>query len=248
MALKFKCERCGEYIITKFFKVGEVAKCRICGAENRVPENATETGEEPKYTAPTDAEPEAVTGVKEKVRSVGEVLGLSIVTFSIYFWVYLFKTLREMRNAFTFDAQEINPDKIRPILIVYLIVSILVAFIDEVFVWPLGARGYTSMTAGLYAWLVVSTFSSTAIFIAFWLSFVKLIEVCQKKGGVVSLNKSIFWALIVINGLMYLVFIGTTSLLSLVLIVYLVVSLLLLYLTVKQVNRIWEESRGIGIS
>ena len=47
LALKFKCRECDEYIITKFLKAGEVAKCRNCGAENAVPENTLETDEEP---------------------------------------------------------------------------------------------------------------------------------------------------------------------------------------------------------
>jgi len=47
MALKFKCANCGKEIVVKFLGKGEMAKCRSCGAETVVPEQAVETGEEP---------------------------------------------------------------------------------------------------------------------------------------------------------------------------------------------------------
>lgn len=42
MALKFRCEKCGEDIAVRYLKVGEAAKCRNCGASNSVPELAEE--------------------------------------------------------------------------------------------------------------------------------------------------------------------------------------------------------------
>lgn len=50
MALKFKCKNCGEDIIVRHLKVGEIAKCRHCGAEAEVPETATVTDEEQVIT------------------------------------------------------------------------------------------------------------------------------------------------------------------------------------------------------
>jgi len=50
MALKFKCKNCGEDIIVRYLKVGEIAKCRHCSAENEVPETATVTDEEQVIT------------------------------------------------------------------------------------------------------------------------------------------------------------------------------------------------------
>ncbi len=248
MALKFKCRECGEYIITKFLKAGEVAKCRNCGAENVVPENALRTDEGPKDIIPTGTKPEMVEKTKGNVRPVESVIGLSIITLSVYLWVYLFKTLREMKNSFTFDSQEISPDKVRPILIVYLVVSVLLGFIDTRLGWPWVDQGYTSKTTGLYVWQTISNAASMIFFVAFWLSFVKLIETCQKKGGMVPLNKSIFWMLIAISVVISFVYIGITSLAYLVLVVLfeLAVDLVFLYLIVKQVNRIWTESSGVG--
>jgi len=42
IVLKFKCQTCGKDIIVKFLKIGETAKCRICGGENVVPDTAIE--------------------------------------------------------------------------------------------------------------------------------------------------------------------------------------------------------------
>ncbi len=253
MALKFRCRECGEYITTKFLKAGEVAKCRNCGAENVVPENALRTDEEPKGITPTGAKPEMVEKTKGNVRPVESVIGLSIITLSIYFWVYLFKTLREMKNTFTFDAQETNPDRLRPVLIVWLVVTIVIVITGFITGVAIGYSpqlfGYAPKTMGFYIWEVISTIISTALFIAFWSSFVKLIEVCQKKGRMVPLNRTPFWTLIAISAVSdFAAAIGVTSraYLILVIVVSLVVSLVLLYLTVEQVNRIWTESRGVG--
>lgn len=49
MGFKFKCEKCGEEIVVKFLKKGEIAKCRFCGAESVVSEDAIKTEEEPSY-------------------------------------------------------------------------------------------------------------------------------------------------------------------------------------------------------
>jgi predicted RNA-binding Zn-ribbon protein involved in translation (DUF1610 family) len=259
MALKFKCRECGEHIITKFLKVGEVAKCRNCGAENVVPENALRTDEEPKDIIPTGTKPEMVEKTKGNVRPVESVIGLSIITLSVYLWVYLFKTLREMKNTFTFDAQETNPDRLRPVLIVWLVVTIVIfitglvsGFITgiagEAIGYPSQLFGYARGTIEFYVFEGIFTIVSTALFVAFWYSFVKLIETCQKKGGMVSLNRTTFWILIAINAVVDFAYIGVTSgtYLALITVVSLVVSLILLYLTVKQVNRLWTESRGVA--
>jgi DNA-directed RNA polymerase subunit RPC12/RpoP len=244
MALEFKCQECGEHIITKFLKAGEVAKCRNCGAENVVPENALETDQEPKDIIPTGIKLEMVKKTKGEVRPVESVIGLSIITLSIYFWVYLFKTLREMKNSFTFDAQEISPDRVKPILIVYLLVSLLVAIILEVIGWPFGTFAHPSKTTGFYAVLVITNLISAALFVAFFSSFAKLIEACQKKVGMLPFNKSIFWMLIAISIVLNFASIGITPLIYLDLLVFVV----FLYLIVMQVNRIWTESGGVGAS
>lgn len=46
MALKFRCENCGEDIAVRFLKVGEAAECKSCGASNAVPESAEEISDE----------------------------------------------------------------------------------------------------------------------------------------------------------------------------------------------------------
>ena len=45
MALKFNCQHCNELIISKFLKVGEIAKCKKCGEKNTIPENAEGSSE-----------------------------------------------------------------------------------------------------------------------------------------------------------------------------------------------------------
>jgi uncharacterized RDD family membrane protein YckC len=49
MPLKFTCTNCGQPIVVKFLKPGEVAQCRHCGAHVTVPSSAEGTEEQPVY-------------------------------------------------------------------------------------------------------------------------------------------------------------------------------------------------------
>ena len=49
MTLKFNCKKCGKKIIVQFLKKGETTKCRSCGAQNVIPEDAVETSKKPTY-------------------------------------------------------------------------------------------------------------------------------------------------------------------------------------------------------
>ncbi|MBU1627222.1 hypothetical protein KKB18_07630, partial [bacterium] len=42
MALSFKCRNCNENIVVLYLTKGEIAKCKSCGSENIVPEDAIE--------------------------------------------------------------------------------------------------------------------------------------------------------------------------------------------------------------
>jgi uncharacterized RDD family membrane protein YckC/ribosomal protein S27E len=56
MPLKFTCTNCGHPIVVKFLKPGEMAQCRNCGAQVKVPLGAESTDDEPVYK--TDKSPE----------------------------------------------------------------------------------------------------------------------------------------------------------------------------------------------
>ncbi len=43
MSLKFECRNCGQYIISKHLKIGEMAECKNCGAKNEIPKSAVAT-------------------------------------------------------------------------------------------------------------------------------------------------------------------------------------------------------------
>jgi DNA-directed RNA polymerase subunit RPC12/RpoP len=74
MPLKFKCAKCEKEIVVKFLKKGEIAKCRFCGAEVIVPEDAIDTEEEVTYTH--------IPIGKEQLQGKEEPASLSIVPFS----------------------------------------------------------------------------------------------------------------------------------------------------------------------
>ena len=89
MALKFVCEGCGQYIITKFLKEGEVARCRNCGARTRVPKNAISTDEDPTFKTPVHSEANAVKKVDGRIRPFGKVLILIFITLGIYMGIFI---------------------------------------------------------------------------------------------------------------------------------------------------------------
>ena len=172
--------------------------------------------------------------LERNVRSFGRVIWLSIITFGIYYFVYLFKTLDEMENAFTFASQELAPRKVRVFLIVYLVVTIILSGIST------GLRTFleaTFTTEGFYAWEIIGTSICMSLTVAFWVSFVKLIEFCQMKREITSLNKEIIWILLTVTvALPFASIIGTKALIW----INLPIDLVFFYLIVKQVNRIWK--------
>ncbi|MCK4352318.1 DUF4234 domain-containing protein [candidate division WOR-3 bacterium] len=179
--------------------------------------------------------------LERNIRSFGKVIGLSIITLGIYFWVYLFKTLIEMESAFTFTYQEIAPKKVRVLLIVYLVITGTLAIIG----FGVGLKNsletlyYSDALSDFYTWKIISNFISMLVTVAFWVPFVKLIEVCQTKRKITPLDKGIMWILLtVIVVLPFASIVGTKALMLL----NLPVSLIFLYMIVKQVNRIWKSA------
>lgn len=69
MALKFSCKECGQDIIVRHLKAGEIAKCMRCGAENPVPTTAVQTDEAPYIpTAQPSSKSEETTQTTQEVK------------------------------------------------------------------------------------------------------------------------------------------------------------------------------------
>lgn len=172
--------------------------------------------------------------LERNVRSFGRIIWLSIITFGIYYWIYLFKTLSEMENAFTFDSQEIAPRKVRVLLIMYLVIPVTSAII---ILSCVGFKNLATPYCVPLAWEIVSNLVHMLLRVAFWVPFVKLIELYQTKREIIPLNKEIIWILLtVMVALPFASIIGTKALALL----NLPISLVFFYLIVKQINRIWK--------
>lgn len=239
MALKFKCVECSGFVVTRFLKIGETAKCRYCGAEVTVPESATETNEEPIYTTTVSGKPvapEAVAKTDGPVRPLWKVLGLTVITLGIYLWVYLFRTVRELQRAFNFDAQEKTPETVRSALIAYLLITIIGGLVRVGFAVSMGLRGSVYNPNDSHTWLVFSTIIGVIVYAWFWSLFVSLVAKCQVKRGIQALNKSTFWVLILIIVVLSFATIGIVSLAY----IGMAMSFVLFFWTVYQVNRIWR--------
>jgi len=182
--------------------------------------------------------------LQRNVRSFWKVLGLGIVTLGIYLIVYLFKTLRAMENAFAFEPDEIQPQKVRPKLIALLVVAIILALINLGIGISLALEGYTSLPAGFYVWGVISRIIRILFYLVFWVSFVRLIELSQKKVRAIPLKKSTIWTLITIMVVTSFASIAFRPLGYL----SIPVGLIFLYIIVREINKIWTESHEIGSS
>jgi magnesium-transporting ATPase (P-type) len=255
LALRYRCCGCGADIITQYLKVGEVAKCRMCGAESAVPETAKETTERPFYDMPAISKPAAPESRQGIVRPVWKVLIFMIISLTIYYWIYLFKTIREIQDNFKFGASDRNPKKVRSILACYLMVTI-VLFIANIVVSPSMDFQYpVKRTITSLIWPVFSTIISITMFMAFWFSFVDLVYSCQSKMKITPLNKSHYWVLISAYAILLLIVCLTTAgigihdvLTSLVFAIIaplsflsLLVIIILFCLIVDQVNKLWQE-------
>ena len=89
MALKFRCENCGEDIAVKFLTVGEAAKCKSCGVSNSVPESAEEISDEAAESiikAPVSEAAESIGNEPTKSLPITKALRI-IGTLSIGFGV-----------------------------------------------------------------------------------------------------------------------------------------------------------------
>ncbi len=178
--------------------------------------------------------------LERNIRSFGKIIGLSIVTLGIYFWVYLFKTLNEMENVFTFTLQELAPRKVRVFLIIYLITSVILTIVSIVSMNGLENGCYSEITL---VWKIISNSISAILSILFWVSFVKLIEDCQLKREITPLTKEIIWVLLTVTiALPFASIIGMSIGTKVLSLLNISVSLVFLYMIVKQINRIWKGS------
>lgn len=255
LALRYRCNNCGADIITQYLKVGEVAKCRMCGAENAVPETAKETTERPFYNLPAISKPAAPEPRRGIVRPVWKALIFMLLSFSIYYWIYLFKTIREMRDNFEFGANEKNPEKVRSILAFYLMVAIIL-FIVNIAVSPsMDFQFPVKRTITYIIWSILSTVISMTMFMVFWFSFIDLVYSCQSKMKISPLDKSHYWILVSAYAVLSLLICLSTAavgfhevLTSLVVAIMgplsflgLLVILILFCLVVDQVNKLWRD-------
>lgn len=95
MALKFNCINCGQEIIAKYLKIGDAVKCRHCGAEMAVPENAIASDEKStllgvKVPDTSIADSQAKPGINTEARpkdpdypNIAQAIWLMILTLII---------------------------------------------------------------------------------------------------------------------------------------------------------------------
>ena len=115
VALKFKCNHCSEYIIVKYLKVGEEAKCLNCGEISVVPENNILTDEEPN---PLNYGPLKVYTTKKPsiFKPSGKQLLISIV----------------ISTALTFIGQSLTKDSDSAIgYLYYFVILFIIAYISS---------------------------------------------------------------------------------------------------------------------
>ncbi|HDS01454.1 MAG TPA: DUF4328 domain-containing protein [candidate division Zixibacteria bacterium] len=117
MALEFTCIRCGNKIIVKYIRKGEIAVCRSCGAKNVVPETAAGVAELDsrledlkvfnERPSPTleDINPSRITPLDFSAKAAIFFVGLSIVLWAAngILDIILIDTLKKLEAVTVID-------------------------------------------------------------------------------------------------------------------------------------------------
>lgn len=186
--------------------------------------------------------------LRKDIQSFWPILLKSLVTLGIYWWVYLFRTIRRIESACSFDDKEIKPSEVRNLLIGYLIVAILLVIINigsSLLPSSAGQFIFAYMACSFIADIVYLGFT-----IAFWDTFLSMIKACQKKRAGLSLDKRPFWVLVLLMTAGYsspyyptMLAIERSAGICLGGLIF----LFLMYYLVTQINKIWMSDQ-VGVS
>ena len=108
MALKFRCENCGEDIAVRFLTVGEVAKCKSCGAGNSVPDSAEEISDEAAGSIIKTAVSEAAESISDgptknlPIVKVLRIIGILSIGFGLIAGIAMLSLVTNY-PSYTFD-------------------------------------------------------------------------------------------------------------------------------------------------
>lgn len=168
MPLKFNCDGCGEEIVVKYLRKGELAKCRACGVEMVVPESAVESGDEPSLLKhiresregpageeKTDANPFPLTPFssgrpRSRILIFFLVIAILLAAASIGSTYSQIRLVHEVEKEGGFDLQEAEANSMRQGAIFLLKIALLLAISLLLMVWiyrvyknlpALGVRG-----------------------------------------------------------------------------------------------------------
>lgn len=183
-------------------------------------------------------------------RSFWKVLILSAITFSVYYWVYLFRSIREMSGApHAGEQRQITKDA-RAWLLLHLILSIVIPALGALLhVFWLLERGRWSTrwpqeVAHVYS---RSSVVAVVVFVVFWSHYVRLV---RATGDALKRPRPVNRALWVLLGLVAAVNVATAvSLLwrlrpsTLLSFLPMPLFFVFLYLVVRDTNSLWGDER-----
>jgi hypothetical protein len=179
----------------------------------------------------------------KNAKSFWSILLKSVVTLGIYWWVYLFKTIYKIKGTFAFNDKEIKPNEVRNFLIAYLVVTVVSGLINIGL--ELQSTPFIPVIPLILRYYFIADVFYLGFTVAFWDTFLCMLEICYKKRRVVIINRRPFWVLVSLMTASYSlryydVIIGIEG--SAFILLGGVIFLFLMYYIVKKTNRVWTSS------
>ena len=185
----------------------------------------------------------------EKTASFWKVFLLSIITLSIYLWIYLFRCVRQIESAFGFNQNEFQPQSARSALIFALCLDILSA-VATMMLWvsysasPEGRYAMqTGNVASLPNWLstaqIITNIMFTGAWVLKWSFFFTLIKRVRPKAGIALPMGNAAWILIAAYaaGLVFSLLIPPVAILCSLTMVGMAIAMIAL--AVHEMNKLW---------
>lgn len=174
---------------------------------------------------------------KGKIRSFGSVVGLSIITFGIYIFYWLYINLKEIEESFTFDENETTIKTAKNLFVFFIIFTVLNIIISLSTANPRSSE--------LNPIAILFSLISVGIALTFFYYFTATVALRQAKARLINFDISSIYGFYVFGITLTLIsgfIVGGDIAIGVILsLIGLILIIVYYYKILKQINKIWLE-------
>ncbi len=174
---------------------------------------------------------------KGKIRSLGSVVGLSIITFGIYIFYWLYINLKEIEESFTFDENETTIKTAKNLFVFFIIFTVLNIIISFSTANPRSSE--------LNPIAILFSLISVGIGLSFFYYFTASVALGQAKARLTNFDISSIYGFYVFGIILTLIsgFIagGNIAIGAILSLIGLILIIVYYYKILKEINKIWLE-------